>query len=57
MLELDPLSRDALVEPVAPVDPVALPVEPVAPLLDELEPLLLVPRTSTWLFTYFWRSD
>jgi hypothetical protein len=47
MLELAPLSRDALVDPV---EPVALPV------LDEPE-LDNVPFTSTWLFTYFWRSD
>jgi hypothetical protein len=53
MFELIPLSRDALVDPVAPV---ALPVLPV---LDEPEllPLLIVPRTSTWLLTYFSRSD
>jgi hypothetical protein len=52
MFELEPLSRDALVDPV---EPVALPVLPV---LDEPELLLpIVPFTSTWLFTYFWRSD
>jgi hypothetical protein len=53
MLELEPLSRDALVDPV---EPVALPVLPVLPVLDEPE-LDNVPFTSTWLFTYFWRSD
>ena len=42
MLELVPLSRDALVDPVAPV---ALPVELALALLN-------VPRTSTWLFAY-----
>jgi len=50
MLELVPLSRDALVDPVAPV---ALPVELALAALA----LLNVPRTSTWLFAYLLRSD
>jgi hypothetical protein len=67
--DADALPEAPAPEPVAPVEPVALPVaepvaEPVAlpvaePVAPDPLPVLFssLPRTSTWLLTYFCKSD